>query len=325
MKDLKAYFYDRFEMRVSGDASLVPILTVFLVILVYVIDSDFISSRNILNVLNQWSFLAIFAIAQALPLLSRGFDLSIGSNVSATSMVCGFTAVSLAHLGPEIAVIGAIFSGILCGIVIGTFNGILIGFLGLNPFIVTLGTWYIVVGFIAILSGGFSLTLPGEFSSFLVSWRFLGLTPGILYALVILLFSWSLLDHSGYGRRLYAVGANRRASHVSGTNTKLVVLWTYILCGGLAAFGALILTARTGTAEPSMGSEITLLSIAAAVIGGIKTQGGLGRFYGPFIGALFISVLSNALNFLRVDGYVQMVVIGFCIVFAVCNERRKVG
>lgn len=323
MKYPKIHFLNGFNLRFPGNAAIIPALILLVVLLTYSADSRFLSSSNILNIFNQWSYLAIFAIAQAFPLLSRGFDLSIGSIVSATSMVCGFTAMSLVHFGPEVAFTAAVLAGIACGVLIGSFNGLMIGFLGLNPFIVTLGTWYIIVGFIAILSGGYSLTLPVGFSSALSSWTLFGLTSAVLYVSLIFLSSWLLLDHSAYGRRLYLLGANRRASHVAGINTKSVLLGTYVLCGGLAAFGAVLLTARTGTAEPSMGSEITLLSIAAAVIGGIKTSGGVGRFYGPFVGALFITILSNALNMLRVDGYVQMMVIGFVIVLAVCNERLK--
>ena len=127
-----------------------------------------------------------------------------------------------------------------------------------------------------------------------------------------------------FGRSLYIVGANPQAAVAAGIRTRPVLVAAYMLCAGLTALGALLLTARTGSGEPNLGGNLTLQAIAAAVVGGVRLSGGEGGVGAALFGALFITVLSNGMNLIQIDGYLQQICLGVIIIASLIISRDDI-
>lgn len=279
-----------------------------------------ISTENLRNILTQASFLALFASAQAVVILTRGFDLSLGTTVSVVSVSA---ALALTHLPPSTAVLLGISAGLGIGLCIGTANGALVAWCGINPFVATLGTASVLSSIVSTISGGFPVTgLPAAFSWFATG-AIAGLPLPVVIAALVLLGLHGLVSRGRMGRSFALVGSNPQAAHVAGINVKFTRLTAYALCSLLAGLGALMLTARTGSGEPNLGASLTLETIAAAVLGGMRLRGGEGSMAAPVLGALFITVLSNGMALVQVDGYLQQVLLGLVILVSLAFDGAR--
>jgi ribose transport system permease protein len=144
----------------------------------------------------------------------------------------------------------------------------------------------------------------------------LGVRVTVGIAVVVMLIAWFGLTRTVFGRVVYIIGSNPRAAHVAGLPARLVLGGTYVVCSLLAALGALMLTARTGSGEPNLGGSLMLQSIAAAVIGGASLRGGRGGAGSALLGALFVTMLSNGMDMLRISGYIQLITLGVVVILA---------
>ena len=314
-------------------AAAMPILVVVMILGFASVEPRIVSPANLANILGQVSYLAIFAAAQMIVILTRGFDLSLGMCVSAVSVLTALimtgmvgahggdgTGGGLVYAGIALAVV----AGIGFGAAVGLFNGFCVSVLGVNPFIVTLGSLNICYGIATTISGGRPVfNVPQEFSNLFYTGQLFGIPTSVFIAAAVLLAIWLLLTRTVLGRSFYLIGSNPRAAKVAGIPSRLYLTLAYVLCSVLAAIGAMLLTARTGSGEPNLGGNLTLESIAAAVIGGVSLRGGIGGVGAALIGALFVTVLSNAMNLTRIDGYVQMIVLGSVIILAVFVDRLR--
>ena len=285
-----------------------------------VFDPRIVSSDNLWNIATQWSYLTLFAMAQTMVLLTRGFDLSLGFTVSLVSVVSALVMTTVA--GPAIPL--AVAAGLGVGLAIGLVNGILIGTMGINPLVTTLGMANIVMTLASTVSGGFPVPIAqAQFTAIFAEGTLFGIPVPIFVAAVgfaILLF---VQRATVFGRSLYLIGTNPRAARAAGIRTKTIVVLDYSLCAFLAAVGALMLTARTGSGEPNLGGGLALESIAAAVVGGVRLSGGEGGVTPAVVGALFVTVLSNVMNFSQIDGYIQQVILGAIILVSLILGRPK--
>lgn len=306
-----------------GYDSYVPFVLLIVAVVIGIVEPRFVSGGNLINMLLQTSLLAIFAYAQMFPLITRGFDLSLGATVSLASVVAALTMTRLSALGEPAAVLCGIVAGAAVALLVGTVNGGLVARVGLNPFIVTLGTWNIVDGIASSITGGFPVPTPPLLNRWLSESTLFSIPLAVFAVAAAIGLVWLLLDASAFGRRLYLVGSNPSASILGGINHRWINFASYLLCAALAAVGAMLLTARAGSGEPNLGGNLTLQSIAAAVIGGVSLRGGAGRFYAPLLGSLFLTVLSSAMNFFSIDSYVQEMFLGAIIVAAVCFDRQR--
>ena len=261
-------------------------------------------------------------------ILTRGFDLSLGTTVSAISVACAMVMTGLAASGaPDWwIVVAGIGTGLGFGALVGLFNGFFVSWLRINPFVVTLGSLNICLGLSTTLSGGRPVfNVPDPFSHLLYDGKLIpGVPIPLLLALLVCVGLYFLLDHTVFGRALYLIGNNPRAAHLAGLPSRRFLILAYLTCSLLAAFGALMLTARTGSGEPNLGGSLMLESIAAAVIGGVSLQGGVGGIIPVILGTLFVTMLSNAMNLLEVGGYVQQILLGCVIIGAVFLDRIRV-
>lgn len=283
------------------------------------------SANNLVNLLMQSSFLFIVASGQMLALLTRGFDLSIGFTVSLVSVTSSMTMVALVGgQGLWIAVTAGILVGLSVGLAIGAVNGVCVAVLKINPFIVTLGTMSITAGLATTVSGGFPIfDVPKGFVWLFNQSSWLGLPAPIAVAILVVAGVYIVLNHTVLGRSLYIIGDSPEAARVAGLKVRLHLFSAYILCSFIAAIGALMLTARTGSGEPNLGGGLMLESIAAAVIGGVSLRGGTGTVASPLVGAIFVTILSNGMNLTKVDGYLQQVIVGVVVILAIFIDRLR--
>ena len=290
-----------------------------------VVEPNVRSWANVSNIAIQASYLAIFALAQTFVVIVRGFDLSLGATVSLISVAASMAMVWVeATTGSDAtALLACLATGLVIGCLVGAVNGLFVALWRLNPFIVTLATLNIVVGFATTISGGFQIfDVPPVLNDLFYRMPWFGLPAPVVCAALLLLAAHVILTRFRLGRALYLIGSNPRAARAAGIAVPRHVMAAYVLCGITLACGALLLTARTGSGEPNLGGSLMLESIAAAVIGGASLRGGRGSVASPLLGALLITVMSNGMNLVRVDGYVQQIVLGLVIVATVAVQSR---
>lgn len=285
-----------------------------------IVEPRVFSHANVFNIITQTSYLAIFAMAQTVVIVTRGFDLSLGFAVSLVSVLSAMVMVAAGE--PTVAIAGGVLAGLLVAAVIGTANGLLIAGIGINPLVTTLGVANVVLSLASTVSGGFPVSgFPHQFSQLFAQSSLLGLPVPVIVAAVVFAALSVLMNWTSFGRSLYIIGANPKAAGVAGIKRGPVVAAAYCLCGTLVGLGALMLTARTGSGEPNLGGNLTLESIAAAVVGGVRLSGGEGGVAAAVFGALFVTVLSNGMNLTQVDGYLQQICLGAIIIIALVTSR----
>ncbi|MFB2551853.1 ABC transporter permease [Ensifer soli] len=308
------------SLRQAAKAATLPLAILLAFVLFGLVEGRVWSLANIRNIVVQGSYLAIFAMAQTVVILTRGFDLSLGFSVSLASVACAMAMVAVGDGGP--AVFAGIAAALAVSTLIGLANGILIAGVGINPLVTTLGMANIVLALASTVSGGFPVTgMPAGFNAFFSQGAVLGLPVPTLAALLVFAAIAFVLVMTGFGRSLYIIGANPRAATAAGIRSVPVLTAAYTLCGLLTGIGAMMLTARTGSGEPNLGGNLTLESIAAAVVGGVRLSGGEGGVGAAILGALFVTVLSNGMNLVQIDGYLQQICLGAIIVVSLLLAR----
>lgn len=288
------------------------ILIVVLVILVLAtgtIEPNYLSVGGLRNTLLQAAPLGILAGAQTILMLSGGIDLSVAMIATAAANVA-------ANQSPNGAAV-AILAGLVVGLIVGTLNGIGVTLFRVNPLIMTLAMASILLGLFTawtqtILVGS---TQVSTFIRLLGGGSFFGNRipySVVVWALVAIALIW-LLRRSGWGRLLYAIGDNEVAVRLAGVRVWQVRITAYTLAGILGAIGGMLLAGRNGTVDLQIGNAFLLPSIAAVVIGGTSTFGGMGGYTGTILGALILSVLNSMLTFLNVGQAIQQVVYGVIV------------
>ncbi|WP_258163226.1 ABC transporter permease [Rhizobium sp. TH2] len=275
------------------------------------------SFANLENLLKQASLLFMLAAAQLLVLIGRGFDLSVGANVSVVSVTSCMVMVALPPEHAGVAVAAGLVVALAIGCVIGAVNGFLIAYLEINPFVVTLGMMSIATGLATTISGGFPVFgVPVAFTYIFNQVHVLALPAPFVLAALLAAILHILLSKTVFGRTLYLIGDNARAAMVAGRNIRLHLFLAYMGCGVIAAMAGLMMTAGTGSGEPSLGASLVLNSIAAAVVGGASLRGGVGSVLAPVFGALLVTIVSVGMNLAQIDGSLQSVIIGLIVILA---------
>ncbi|WP_291692338.1 ABC transporter permease [Bradyrhizobium sp.] len=306
--------------------ALLPIALVVMVLGFAVVDASVLSPANLLNIAQQTSYLALFAMAQTVVILTRGFDLALGPTVSMVSVGTALamaTTTATGH-GTATVLLAGFGAGFGLGIACGAFNGVVIALLGVSPFVATLGSYNVAIGIATTLSAGRPVQgVPKLFSQLFYGGSVLGVPAAIAITVVIGAALHLMLGRTVFGRSLYIIGTNPRAATVAGLPVRRILVATYVLSSTLSALGAIMMTARTGSGEPNLGGALSLQAIAAAVVGGTSLAGGRGGVGTAVLGALFITILSNGMNLTRIDGYVQMVVLGAIVILGVLLDQAR--
>ena len=294
------------KIDISKFQSLIGLI-VFSVIVAF-INSRFMTTSNILNILRQTSINAVIATGMTFVILTGGIDLSVGS-------ILGFSgAVAAMMLASGVNSIIAIPVALIVGLVVGALNGVLISKGKLQPFIVTLATMTMLRGATLVFTDGKPIGTGFEANSKLFAWfgngYVLGIPVPIIVIIVTFLVALFVLTQTKIGRYVYALGGNEEATKLSGISTDKVKIFVYAISGMMAALAGIIITSRLSSAQPTAGSGYELDAIAAVVLGGTSLAGGTGTIVGTMIGALIIGVLNNALNLMDVSSYFQMLAKG---------------
>jgi ribose transport system permease protein len=310
-------------------AFFLPALLVVLVIAIGAIEPRFYNRLNLQNVVGNASFLMGVGAGQALVIISGGFDLSVGAVVAlASSLGSRMMVYAAADLGPGVAILLGILVGLGAGGLVGLVNGLAVAVLDVSPFMVTLGTMSIVGGIAFLVTAGAPVYgLPDAFTTSFGQSRPFGLPSTVwvdLLAIAVLIF---VQRRARFGRHLYAIGGDRHAAWVSGVPTARYLTYAYVICGVMAAVTGLLLTARIGSGQANLGTELTLQSVAVAIIGGVSLRGGVGRIESVVVSSLFVAVVGNGMNLVRIGSKYQVIVLGAVLIFAVGIDElsRRMG
>jgi ribose transport system permease protein len=283
----------------------------------------FLSWTNLTNLLLQSTILMTLAIGQTFVIMTRGIDLSIGG-VMAFSSSLGLGLMVNNGLDPITGTIVMLLIGVLFGI----FNGVAVTRFSITPLIVTLATLGVARGAVFIYTNGANVTPVPALYEAIGTGKFLGLPWAVIIVLVLAIAAHVVLSRTVFGRSVYATGGNEMAARLAGVRTNLIIVSAYAISGLSAAIAGLLLTARLESAGPRAGVGIELTVIAAAVIGGTSLFGGQGNIAGTLLGVILISLVTNAVNLLRVppawDDLVKGIVIFLAALVDVYRRRMMV-
>jgi ribose transport system permease protein len=318
-------------------AALLRILAIVagFVVLVYAVNKlahgNFLEPGNLTHVLRQIAVNAILAVGQTFVIITAGIDLSVGSIVGLTGVVMAIVANAL-HVGAPAAFVITLLAGLAVGCAAGWINALPVVKLNLPPFITTLAMMQIARGLALILAHGQPIPLADSApfawigTGYVLSGipGFPGISWQVLVMAAIAIAFAIVLGRTAYGRYVLALGGNEEAARLAGIDTRTVKTLVYVISGGCAAVGGLLLMSQFNSGNPVNGTGAELQCIAAVVVGGTSLMGGRGTIIGTFFGALLIGVLNNVMNLLNIESYTQQIVLGVVILLAVVlDELRK--
>jgi len=304
----------------------VPLIVLVVSTLIFslLIGERFFSPFTLTLILQQVAIVGIVACAQSLVILTAGIDLSVGAIMVLSSVIMGKFTFDLG-LPPGLAV----FLGLTCGFLIGSLNGMLVAYVKLPPFIVTLGMWQIALAANFLYSGS-EVIRSQDIAANAPLLQFFGqtikvggavFTYGVILMLLIVAVLSYVLSQTAWGRHVYAVGDDPDAAELSGVSVKKTLISVYALAGLICAFAGWVLIGRLGSVSPQAGQLANIESITAVVIGGISLFGGRGSVAGSLFGALIVGVFSLGLRLLGADVQWTYLLIGVLIIAAVTVDQ----
>lgn len=290
------------------------LILILLCLVIGIIQPNFVSIGNIINVLHRGAILLIVSIGMTYVIITGGIDLSVAGVMG----LSGAVFVSLSQLG--ILSYIALPVALLIGVFVGFVNASLITEFKMAPFVVTFSTLAITRSITLVYTGGNSISGVPEYAIFLGRGR-IGIFPPIIFlaAFIFLLFD-AILRYTKFGVYTYGVGTNFEAVRRAGVSTNKQIFTVYGICGALAAVGGIIIAARLNSAYPNAGEDYELMAIAAAIVGGASLFGGEGNLKGTLIGVLIIEVIRNGLNLMGLNVFWHKGVLGFIIIIAVISR-----
>jgi methyl-galactoside transport system permease protein len=302
-------------------------------------EPEFMSVENFRNILSMSSTRIIIALGVGGILISGGTDLSAGRQVGLAAVVSASMLQQLDYARrmypnlQELPIWVPILIAMVVCAIIGLFNGFVVAILKVPPFIATLGTWLAVYGLNSMYFdrppygaqpiGGLDIRFTNLGSGFLGRDPVYSIPYIVLIAIVVSVFAWVLYNKTVFGKNLYAIGGNPVAAKVSGVNVTRNLIGIYAFAGLLYGLAGCLEAARTGGATNNYGNMYELDAIAACVVGGVSTSGGIGTVPGMLIGVLIFSVINYGLTFIGMSPYLQLVVKGAIILAAVAIDIRK--
>jgi ribose transport system permease protein len=288
-----------------------------LTILTALLNPQFLGGDNLRNNFRHISLISLFALGEAMVIVAGGIDLSVGSIIC----ISGVTTSYLTMYG-GFGIGAAVATAMLVSLVIGVGQGLVIARIGVQPFVVTLGSMLLLRGVAEVLTGGTDIGFQGKFPGFrfLGEGNALGLPMPFWIAAAAIALTAFLMHRTLFGRYCYAIGSNSEAARLSGVPVSMVRLFTFIASALLSGVAGLLYVAYLPSATPSLGSAYELHAVAAAVLGGCSLQGGRGSVFGVLIGAGILQVTFNAVNLVGRSLW-QNVVAGGVILVAVIVDR----
>lgn len=298
--------------------TIIPIMIIVLV-LASIFVPGFMSVKNLFSVFNQNAMKGVMAIGMTFLILNGYFDMSLCTTVGlAAALVCG--------LQRSIPVWTAVIIALIAGMLVGTVNGILVAYIGINAFVVTLGMMMGVHGIAYVYHKGNSMQAVSEgFKLFGVgkvgylSWI------SILF-IILLLTSHIILEYTPFGRKTYATGGNASAAFNAGINTRKIIFANFVICGLGAALGGVLYASVQGASTPGLGwPDMHMLVIAAVVLGGTKLSGGIGNVWYTLGGVMLVGIVDNIMNLLNVQTYISTLVNGLIMIGVLLLDKMMMN
>lgn len=290
----------------------IVVVALLMIVVCSIISPNFMTKNNILNVLCQTAVYAMLACAEGTLIISGNIDLSAGSTVC----MAGILAIPVyVATGSHII---AMAVSILVAVALNLITGIFVSVIKLPAFVATLAMQMAVRGAAKVYTGGMVITKTGEGFSFVGQGYVGGILPmPIIVMFLAILLLWVVLDKTRFGRNLFALGGNREAARASGINVDRYSLYAFLFAGLFVGLAGYVQASRVNAGIPTSCVGYEGKGISAAIIGGIGFAGGTGSAGSVLIGAIIIGIISNILNLMRVDSYVQEVINGLIIIVAV--------
>lgn len=306
----------RINLRRRFDVNKYVVLIVLIIVIIglAIINPQFISLDNILNILRQVSITGLIAVGMMMVIITGGIDLSVGAMVG----LCSVIGCNYCHPGQNwiVGIIIGIFIGGLWGFIVG----LIVSFLNLPPFIVTLAIKFCIQGIALIYTEGNPISDLSEGFLNLGKGSFLLLPIPFWILIISLTVGFILLNNTTYGRYLYAIGGNEESAKLSGVPVKKTKTIVYMISGMFTGLAAMVLSSRVSAGSPIVGNNYDMDAITIAVVGGGSLSGGRGTIQGLIVGIFLIGVVTNGLNLLNVSSYWQMIVKGIIIMIAIIMD-----
>jgi ribose transport system permease protein len=297
----------------------VLVIIALLMAFMTVLSDAFLTPRNLLNILNQSTPLALIASALTLVIIG-GFDLSTGA-------IFGVAAVSSAWLAVHFDPVVGLFAAPAIGLALGVVNGAIITGFRVHSFLATLATSLVFRGMAVLASGGFLIPVRMETFTWLGRGRIGAVNVAVIVLVIFVAAMMFLLNRTTFGRRVFAVGGNEEAAILSGVRVNAVKIGTFALTGFAAGLASAIATSRISMGQPQAGAGMELEAIAAVILGGTSIYGGQGAVWRSVAGVLLLSLIGNAFNILNVNPFFKDLTTGLIIVGAVAisavGKRRR--
>jgi len=308
-----------FVMIKQSDVLVLALAFIILCVIISILSPSFLTERNIMNTLRQISLTAICGFGMMLIILVGEIDLSVGSQQA----VAGISSIVVLNTTGSIVL--AVVAGLLCGIVVGAINGLLVTTFKINSLIATLGTLAIWRGASMVFTG--AVSIQSQVPAFqTLATGFVGPIPnavivaGILYGV-----TFFVLNHTTFGRQIYAIGGNPNASKLAGLPVNKIKLIVFIIGSMATMLSGIMLASRMASAQPTAGTGFEMTVISAVILGGISLSGGVGSVNGALLGMLILGVLQNGLTLLDVSSFWQDITRGIVIILAVYIDIVRKG
>ncbi|MBD1566500.1 ABC transporter permease [Vibrio sp. SA48] len=295
---------------------ILPVLILIVIVFSFVAP-HFMSEANMMNIARQASINIVLAAGMTFIILTGGIDLSVGSILGVTAVIA-----LIASINPALAEF-AVPIALLAGLGMGVFNGLLVAYAGLPPFIVTLGTYTALRGMAYLVADG-TTVINSDISFEWIGNSYLGPVPWlVIIAFSVIALCWFILRRTTLGTHIYAVGGNLQAARLTGVKVSMVLVFAYATSGLLSGLGGVMSASRLYSANGNLGVGYELDAIAAVILGGTSFVGGIGTITGTLIGALIISTLNNGMTLMGVSYFWQLVIKGAVIIIAVLIDKYR--
>ena len=313
-----AYFIQRLK-QVEGLGALFPLAVICVILCVFT--DTFASYNNIMQVLRQAAVYAIMGTGMTFVIISGAVDLSQGSLLAFCCVFAGMT----------INATGNMWLGMLAAVVIGalagSINGLVIAYIKIPPFIMTLGTMYIFRGLTLWVTNSTQIAVNHEQFKFIGQGFLFGIPFPVFVFIAIGILAHIILSKTATGRYVYAIGSNTETARLSGVRIERNIIKIYAISGISIGLASIVYMSRLSAAQPTAGQSYEMEAIAAAVIGGVSMSGGSGSVFGTLIGAVTVAIIRNGLVLLGVQSYFTQILVGAIIVVAVSIDfiRKRIA
>ena len=300
----------------------IAVITISLFLILSLTTEGFFTERNIRNLLDQQSTILIAASFMTIVIISGNFDISI----SAIFVVAPLFALNIENATGNILL--SVLGGVGLGVILGSFNALVVTYFKVNSFIATLATSFMFFGFGYLISDRSLMRPVTDSYQQIARTKFFDITSATWISLVVVIVASILLTRTRFGRNVFATGGNQEAARLAGINVPQVQAITFILLGAAAALAGIVNSSRSISAQPSDDFSFVFSVLTAVIVGGTSIMGGKGAIWRTVAAAFFLAFMNNGFNLLQVDPLWQRIILGLVIVIAVAldswSQRKNV-